>query len=177
LGSTANGLYNWAKNSIEGTPTPAEKIPILKGFAPAATNEGRRYYEMHDEVDKKVNELRNAKRQLELNPKDEKIKADFRQLAKELGASMDNGKIVWKEGPVGIMEKADKAIVDLRKQSAAIKANDKLSAVERKQRLDMVDARIESIMVKARGFMSRVVKENTPTFAPLSNIIPQKYPQ
>jgi hypothetical protein len=172
LGSTVNGLYQWAKNSINGVPTPTENIPIVKGFAPAATNEGRRYYEAHDQVEKKMNELRNAKKQLELNPRDEAVRNDFRKLGRELGASIDeHGKIVWKEGPVGTMEKADQIIIQLRKQNDFIRANQKLSPAEKQKKLDEVDARIQYVMVKARGALSRVMKENQPTFAPLSRLV------
>ena len=171
LGTTVKSVYDMADNFAQGKETPAEKIPIVKGFAPAATSEGRRYYEVHDEIDKKINQLRSTYRQIQLDPKNNEAKQEFRQRARELGADEgEKGNIVWKNGPVQAMNETDKAIAEFRKQAASVRANQKLSEADRKAQLDKIDSRIEGIMVKTRGILSRSLPERKPTFAPLSNI-------
>lgn len=177
LGRFTGGIFDWAKNTYQGVPTPIEKIPLVNRFVGperTAPGESFRYYETRSEFETKANELRKAAAGLKKNPSDKEARQTVRELGKELGGSInERGTIDWADGsPIALLNKVDKTIAEYRKQLDAVKNNKDLTPVARDTKNRQIEAQIERVQKLAQARLARFTdKERKPSFAPLRSLL------
>jgi hypothetical protein len=167
LGRNAGNVVNFMNDIRQGKDPKISDLPIIRTFAPSQWNPGGRYYELHDDVDGKVNRLRAMAKEIAAKPTKEGYK-EFADEAKGTGIYFDGQKAVTSSSPaIAAMRNSDMMLKQLRQQALAVQNDPKLTPRQQQQKVDAIKQQMERVMVGAGQQMS--IFDPRPSFGPLSS--------
>ncbi|MCA1458106.1 hypothetical protein I6F35_33775 [Bradyrhizobium sp. BRP22] len=134
LGQTRDRGATWLRNWVNGIPTPASQIPILRNFVGASVEQstGEAYYEDREAVQKGMARVRKA---MKADAKNDDAAATIEEGSNRFGVHQGKRKGSVSSDAEAIFRNADKELKDLRRQEQEARAD---PALTRKERADLI---------------------------------------
>jgi N12 class adenine-specific DNA methylase len=165
LGQTSNRTTAMFENWLNGVPTPANQVPILRHFVGANVDQtvGESYYEDRDGVQKGMASVRKAMKADINGPQGDDAAATVEDGGNKYGVQQGKKKGTVTSEAEQIFRKADKELKDLREQERAARNDRGMPRAAREQLIKDIRENMRQIQEEARKAY-KAIKAREPTF-------------